>query len=57
MTRHFRDRLDVGKPAPGVFILPQQERAIGEIIESLLPVWAGSKPEEWLNQIVYLPFR
>jgi predicted nuclease of predicted toxin-antitoxin system len=57
MTRHFRDRLHVEKVTPGVFILPQQERAIGEIIESLLLVWAASKAEEWLNQIVYLPFR
>jgi len=39
MTRHFQDRLDAGKPTPGVFILPQPARAIGEIIESLLLVW------------------
>ena len=57
MTRHFRDRFDAGKPSPGVIILPQQERAIGEIVESLLLVWAASHAEEWRNQIVYLPFR
>jgi predicted nuclease of predicted toxin-antitoxin system len=57
MTRHFRDRFGVGKPTPGVFILPQQESAIGEVIESLLLVWAASQAEEWLNQIVYLPFK
>ncbi len=57
MTRHFRDRIDGGKPASGVFILPQQESAIGEIIESLLLVWAASQAEEWRNQIAYLPFR
>jgi hypothetical protein len=57
MTRHFRDRLDVGKPTPGVFILPQRASAIGEIVESLLLVWAASQAEESLNQIVYLPFR
>lgn len=57
MTRHFRDRLDAGKPTPGVFILPQQEGAIGAIIESLLLVWAASQAEEWRNQIAYLPFR
>jgi hypothetical protein len=57
MTRHFRDHRDGGKPTPGVFILPQQESAIGEIIESLLLVWAASQAEEWRNQIAYLPFR
>jgi len=57
MPRHFRGRLDLGKPTPGVFILPQQESAIGEIIESLLLVWAASQAEEWRNQIAYLPFR
>ena len=37
MTRHFRERVDAEKPSPGVFIVPQQLSAIGEIIESLLP--------------------
>jgi hypothetical protein len=53
MTRHFRDRLSTGKSAPGVFILSQQENAIGEIIEWLFLVWAASQAEEWRNQIVY----
>ena len=57
MTRHSRDRLDAGKPTARVLILPQQSAAIGEIIESLLLVWAASEAEEWRNQIVYLPFR
>lgn len=57
MTRHFRERVDAGKPAPGVFILPQRQSAIGEIIESLLLVWTASQAEEWRNQIVFLPFR
>ena len=57
MTRHCRDRLHAGKLTSGVFILPQDEGAIGAIIESLLLVWAASLAEEWRNQIVYLPFR
>jgi len=57
MTRYFRERVDAGKPTPGVFIPPQQQSAIGEIIESLLLVWTASQAEEWRNQIVYLPFR
>jgi predicted nuclease of predicted toxin-antitoxin system len=57
MTRHFIERLDAGKPAPGVLILPQQRSAIGEVIESLLLVWTASRADEWRNQIAYLPFR
>ncbi len=57
MKRHFRERVNAGKPAPGVFVLPQQQSAIGEIIESLLLVWTASQADEWRNQIVYLPFR
>jgi len=57
MTRHFRERVAAGKPTLGVFILPQQQGAIGETIESLLLVWTASQAEEWRNQIVYLPFR
>jgi len=57
MPRHFRERIAAGKPAPGVFILPQHANAIGEIIEWLLLVWSGSRAEEWHGQIVFLPFR
>jgi uncharacterized protein with PIN domain len=56
MTRHFRERLVVGKRSPGLFIVPQQSR-IGEIVEWLLLVWTASQAGEWRDQIVYLPFR
>ena len=36
MPQHFRNRLEAGKPTLGVFILPQQSSAIGQIIEWLL---------------------
>lgn len=38
MIWHFRERLNSGMTAPGLFILPQRSSAIGEIIESLLLV-------------------
>jgi hypothetical protein len=57
MTRHFRDRIGAGKSTPGVFILPQQRSAIGEIVEWLLLVWTASQAEEWRDKIVYLPPR
>jgi hypothetical protein len=57
MPLHFRERVEVGKSAPGVFIVPQQQSAVGGVIEWLLLVWTASQAEEWRNQIVYLPFR
>ena len=57
MTRHVRDRLHTCKSTPGVFVLPQLENAVGEIIEWLLLVWVASQAEEWRDRIVYLPLR
>lgn len=56
MSRYFLERLYAGKPNFGIFVVPQQA-ALGEVIESLLLVWAASQAEEWRNQITYLPFR
>ena len=57
MTQHFDGRVQAGDSAPGLFVLSQELSAIGEIIESLLLVWAASQAEEWRDQIIYLPFR
>jgi hypothetical protein len=55
MPRHFRARIEAGKPAPGLFIVSQRESTIGAVIDSIVLVWAASEAEEWRNQIVYLP--
>ncbi len=57
MTQHFCERLAAGKSAPGLFIVPQQPAAIGDIIEWLVLVWTASQAEEWRDQVVYLPAR
>jgi len=57
MTRHLYDRIKAGKSTPGLFIIPKQPSAIGQIVESLLLIWSASEPAEWRDQIVYLPFR
>ena len=55
MTRHFWERVEAGKPSPGLFIVPQQASTVGTVIEWLLLVWAASQLEEWRDRIVYLP--
>jgi hypothetical protein len=57
MTQHFYERLDAGKPAPGLFIVPQHVNAIGGIIDWLLLVWTASQAEEWRDRIVYVSGR
>lgn len=57
MTAHFGNRIESGKPAPGLFVVPQQPAAIGSIIEWLLLAWTASHAEEWRGRIVYLPNR
>ncbi len=52
----FSRALGGGKVEPCLFIVPQR-RAIAEVIESLLLVWAASRAAEWRDAIVYLPFR
>jgi hypothetical protein len=56
MIGHFCDRVASGESSPGLFVVPQPPSAVGQIIESMLLVWAASEAEEWRDQIVYLPF-
>jgi hypothetical protein len=57
MSQYFVDRWQAGgSHMPGLFLVPQH-RNVGEIIEVLLLIWAASEPDEWRDQITYLPFR
>ena len=57
MTAHFWERLAAGKSSPGLFVVPDQPGAIRDAIEWLILVWTASQPEEWRDQIVYVPVR
>lgn len=54
MTRHVRDRMVAGKRTSGRFIVPDDENAIGGIIDWLVLVWSASQAEEWRDRIVYV---
>jgi predicted nuclease of predicted toxin-antitoxin system len=54
MADHFRDRLATGKSSPGVFVV-SQFAPLAESVDSLVTVWSASNPEEWQNQLRYLP--
>jgi hypothetical protein len=54
MIDHFRDHLAAGKSSPGLLIVSQGS-AIGDVVESVLYVWALSDPAELRDQAYYLP--
>lgn len=54
MPSHFAEFLASGHHSPGVLLLHQQ-LPIAQAIEALLLVWDASEPEEWRDQLTYLP--
>lgn len=54
MPRHFADFLEAGGCSAGVFLV-KQHRAVADVIEALLLVWAASDSEEWKNRILEIP--
>ncbi len=56
MPGHLRDHLEAGRHFPGMFTL-NPKMAVGETIEELVLVWGASNPDEYADQINYLPLR
>ena len=56
MPDHLRDHLAAGHHFPGMFTL-NPKMSINETIEELALIWGVSNPEEYTDQIVYLPLR
>lgn len=54
MPDHFAEYLASGHHSPGVLLLHQQT-PIAQAIEALLLVWDASEPDEWRDQLTYLP--
>jgi hypothetical protein len=53
MLKHFGDFLAI-QESPGVIIMPQR-MLISVEVEWIITIWAASKAEEWMNQILILP--
>jgi hypothetical protein len=56
MPEHLADHLEAGRHVPGIFIL-NESLGIGGNVEQLLLIAGASLPDEWRDQIVYLPVR
>ncbi len=54
MPVHLREHLAAGRHIPGIFILSPSSR-VGETIIELALIWATAEPDEYLDQLKYLP--
>jgi predicted nuclease of predicted toxin-antitoxin system len=53
MPRHFERFISI-QNSPGIIVVPQH-LAISAVADDLILIWNASAPEEWENQITYLP--
>jgi hypothetical protein len=54
MTAASYARISVGKKSPGVIVVPQW-LPVGAAIEDLLLILEASVPEDWVDQVRFLP--
>ncbi len=54
MPVHLKDHLAAGHHVPAIFIL-NPDMTMGETIDELAFLWAASEPDEYADQIEYLP--
>lgn len=55
MTKFAYERVRARLPMPGVFVVPNQTARIGLLVEEIRLVTLCSSPEEWKDQVVFLP--
>ena len=57
MRDHAIAHIESGRHTWGVFVFPKgHDLSPGRIAEELEAVWGASEAEEWMDQVVYLPF-
>jgi hypothetical protein len=54
MPGHLRDHLSAGHHFPGMLTL-NEKMSLRETIEALALIWGASRPDEYTDQITYLP--
>lgn len=54
MPGHLSTHLSTGRHVPGILIVPRRF-AVGATIDELHLIWGASQPDEFRDQIVYLP--
>ncbi len=54
MVGYAYDRVDSGKPMPGLIEVPEQ-MPVGRVLDDLEMLIGASEPGEWNGQVIYLP--
>jgi hypothetical protein len=54
MPAHFRASKNAGKPAAGVFLIPQS-LDVGTAIDELLLIWLASEAADWKDRLQWIP--
>ena len=54
MTAHAFERVALGLPMLGIFVIPQR-MPVGQAIKELEIIALASHPDEWRNRVVFLP--
>lgn len=55
MPGHLQRHLMAGGHVPGIFIL-RPSAAMSEVVEDLLLIWRLADVDEYLDQIIHIPF-
>jgi hypothetical protein len=54
MPVHLRDHLAAGRHVPGIFVL-KPDATTPQIIDELILIWQAAKPDEYKDQLQYIP--
>jgi hypothetical protein len=54
MPVHLRDHIHADGHVPGIFIL-NSDMSMGETVDELSLIWEAVEPDEFMDQILYLP--
>lgn len=54
MPKYAFERVAAGLPMPGIIEVPQ-DMPVGKAIEQIAMIIGASNPEEWANQVIFLP--
>ena len=54
LPQHLREHLEDGRHVPGIFLLRRQ-CSFSQVIEDLLLIWESGDPNEYQDQLIYLP--
>jgi len=56
MPRRLAAFVALGGNSPGVLLVIPRHAPVRDVAETLIPIWADNRPDEWLNLVAKIPF-